>query len=68
MFRIREKGLLHRFGHRIENKAAPDRIFIRDEFSRAVASAPRYWVDRFQQIGYVNEIYDMLLSNPLPAR
>jgi hypothetical protein len=68
MFRLRERGLLDRFGHRIENKAASDRIFIRDEFSRAVASAPRYWTDRFQQIAYVNGIYNKLLSDPLSER
>jgi hypothetical protein len=63
MFRMREQTLLDRFGHRIENKAAPNRIFIREEFSRAIKSAPRYWIDRFGQAEYVNGIYDMLLSS-----
>jgi hypothetical protein len=62
LLRARERVFLSRFGDRIENKAESDRMFIRDKMDCKVPTAPRFWPDRSGMRGYINELYDKLVS------
>jgi hypothetical protein len=51
-FRNRERLVMNRFGDRIENAFAPDRVFVQER-RRTYRYGVRYWIDRF---GYNNFI------------
>jgi hypothetical protein len=63
-FRRRERQLVRFLGARIENRAAPDRIFT-TRHARTVNYGTPYWADHFGFAGYVDDVLD-LLTRPQP--
>jgi len=55
---VLDRRVLSRFGDRIVNKAAADRLYAKDVFERNVPYAHRYWADRYGFGSYV----DMILA------
>lgn len=60
MIRNRERMLLNNFGDRIENKAAPNKIFGRDIFKKKIKYGQRYWTLRFGFGGFIDHVFNEL--------
>ena len=60
VIRDRERALLARFGERIENRAAADRIFAQNGASHTL-SADRHWPSRFGFASFVDDVLTRIL-------
>ena len=55
-FRVRESRLLMKFGDRVENAAAPNKLFARPQFERKIPYMARYWINKFGYLDFVRDI------------
>ena len=59
--RQRDRALVARFGRRIENAAAPDRIYAAEAMQSRTLSGDRYWPSRFGFYGFVDQVLQRLV-------
>ena len=59
-FRVRENRFFAKFGSRVENPAAPNKLFARPQFERKIPYMARYWICKFGYLDFVREIFGRL--------